>query len=160
MNEPSSGPTSGSRPTTPPACRRRRRDPPQGRLGEPDDRPRRRERHDHDDEQRLGVVDRVVDVVPWPSPSRVRRDRDEQDDRPQAEDHFDFAEEVQHLGAQTRRRRPPCARARDRGAAAPVRETGEARGRKRVEDRQEEDAVAIALNGSICTRMASSAASD
>ena len=31
------------------------------RFGELDDRPRRRQRHDHDDEQRLGVVDRLVE---------------------------------------------------------------------------------------------------
>ena len=37
--------------------------PPQRALGERDDRPRRRERHDHDDEQRLGVGDAVVEVV-------------------------------------------------------------------------------------------------
>ena len=32
-------------------------------LGKPDDGPRRGQRHDHDDKHRLGVVDRVVEVV-------------------------------------------------------------------------------------------------
>ena len=63
--------SSGSTPTTRPACRRRAcATPPQRRLGERDDRPRGRQRHDHDDEQRLGVVDGVVEVVRRGAPTR------------------------------------------------------------------------------------------
>ena len=87
------------------------------------------------------VVDRVADVVPGRLPPGVRRDRDDEHHRPQAEDHFDFAEEVQRLGAQTRRRRQAVrARLLVVPVLHPVRETGEARRRKRVENRQDEHA--------------------
>ena len=142
MNEPSTGPI--VRIVDPPRGRRRATGSghtPQGRLREADDRPRRRERHDDDDEQGFRVVDRVADVVPGRLPPGVRRGRDEEHHRPQAEHHLDFPEEVQRLGAQTRRRRPAvCARLLIVPVLHPVRETGEARRRKRVENRQDEHA--------------------
>ena len=79
--------------------------------------------------------------MPGRLPPGVRRGRDEEHHRPQAEDHFDFPEEVQRLGAQTRRRRQAvCARLLVVPVLHPVRETGEAGRRKRVENRQEEHA--------------------
>ena len=132
--------------------RRRRRSAASAKR---DDRPRRGERHDHDHEQRLGVVDRVVEVVRrCPSPA-CTVSADEQHDRPQAEHHFDFAEEMQHL-----RRARSAPRGRP-GAPLPARRArcwtrcasaGEPRRGERVQDREEEDAVATALNGSAAIR--------
>ena len=64
-----------------PPCRRCTapggRHAPKGRLGEADDRPCRRERHDHDDEESLGIVDGAAEVVlrasPIPLPPSPRR---------------------------------------------------------------------------------------
>ena len=117
------------------------RDTAEGRLSKPDDRPRRRERHDDDDEQGFRVIDGIADVVLGRPPTGVRRDRDEEHHRPQAEDHLDFPEEVQRLRAQTRQRRQAvCACLLIVPVLHAVCETGEARCRERVENRQEEHA--------------------
>ena len=104
------------------ACRRRGcATRPQRRFGEPDDRPRGRERHDDHDEQRLRVVDRVVEIVRRRVPAGESGDRDEQHHRPQTEDDLDLAQEVQQLRRDARRRR--CAlRRRVLGRAGAVRD--------------------------------------
>ena len=73
-------------------------------LGKHDDGPRRGQRHDHDDEHRLGVVDRVVEVVRGGVHPRCAVDGHHQHDGPEAEDHLDLAEKVQQLGRHARLR--------------------------------------------------------
>ena len=79
--------------------------------------------------------------MPGRLPPGVRRGRDDEHHGPQAKDHFDFPEKVERLGAQTRRRRSavrPCLLIVP--VLHPVRETGEAGRRKRVENRQDKHA--------------------
>jgi hypothetical protein len=110
--------------------------------------PRRRERHDHDDEHRLGVGDRVVDVVTRDLRPLVPDDRAEEHQGPEAEDHLHLADEVQELG---RDARPPVGA---RGGCTVVvalleamGERGEPRGRERVQDREREDARGDRVEG-------------
>ena len=115
-------------------------DAAQRALGKDDDRARGRQRHDDDDEQRLGVVDGIVDVVRGRCPTLAGRDRNEEDHGPQPEDHFDLAEEVHHLGGDARSRLPAL------GAQPLVvhvlqlmRPAGEVRRREGVQDGEEEN---------------------
>ncbi len=112
----------------------------QRRLRESDNRTGRRERHDDDDEQRFRVVDHVVEVMPRRFPAGIADHRDEEHDRPEAEDDFDLAEKVQHPGSHARRLGPSVgAGALVVSALAVVRERGEAGRRERVDDGQQED---------------------
>src|SRR5262245_54071080 len=70
-------------------------------LGKQHDRPRRRQRHDDEHEQRFRVVDAAGEVIDGVTPPAEPRKRRDQWDRPQYESQLDFAEEVERIGAKT-----------------------------------------------------------
>ena len=69
-----------------------------------DDRPRGGQRHDHHDEQRFGVVDRVVQIVCGCRPASRHRDGEHEWHAPEREHDFDLAMEMQDLGCHARAR--------------------------------------------------------
>ncbi len=111
----------------------------QRRFRHDDNRPGRGERHDHHDEERLGVIHRVVHVVLGRRPSQIRGDDGQEHDRPEPEHHFHLAKEVQHLGGDARTLGSP---ARPRAGVVPVlhgvSERHEPRRHERVHDGDEE----------------------
>ena len=72
-------------------------DSPEGGFRERDNRPGRRQRHDHHDKQRFGVVDAVVQVVGRGRPSVPQGDRHEEHDRPQPEHDLHLTQEMQRF---------------------------------------------------------------
>ena len=117
------------------------RDGPQRRFGEADNRPRRRQRHDHHDEQGFRVVDGLVDVMLRWFPSHKCGGHHEQHDGPETENHFDLAQEVQELRDNAR---PGAALLRPRVPVVPLlyamRQGGETAGGKCVDDGERENA--------------------
>ena len=90
--------------------------------------------------KRLGVVDRVVDVVLRGFPAGIRTDHGKQHDRPQAEHHFDLAEKVQDFGGDARGRRlSALVGRRSSPVLHPMGQCGEPRSGERVENRDEKD---------------------
>ncbi len=113
----------------------------QGGFSEADDRPRRRQRHDDDHEQGLGVNHEVIEVVLRRLPAGVADHRHQQHQGPEAEDDLDLAEKVQQLGGDAR---SLAAALGPRAFVVPVldavREVGESRRREGVHDGEHEDA--------------------
>jgi hypothetical protein len=97
-------------------------------------------RHDYHHEQRLGVVHRVVQIVRRRGPALARGERHHQHDRPEAEHHFHFAEEVHHLGDHARQWLPSRRAGPLVGAMLEaMRQAGEPRRREGVGDGQQKD---------------------
>jgi hypothetical protein len=157
MKDPSTGPTvrmvNHQAPGVPrprPAIR------PHHGLGQPENRTARGDRHDHHDEQGLGVVDLIAQVVLRGRPALAADQRDHQRNDPDAEHRLDLSEKVEHLGPETHRLRfarperlglPKHAQTGLMHLLVVVREMQEFGGRERVQDGQQEESRGYRVEG-------------